>query len=298
LSFTSPTLTSSAKAASSTFVVTPYGLAPKQCVHGIPSNSTVFNNATVVTPNGAIFYYPPCTTASSSLPSGSPASPFPTNSWVDGACYGYSSPAIGKMDSRWTVPSAPSSSNGQTIYLFDILQPGVCDGSVPLIQPVLQWGNNGYYGGAYWEIVSWYCGGYGGNCGGNYFYSYPITVSVGHQIDGLMTSSSCSKTGSCNWVVSTTDVTGGLSTSINCGGGGGANNLCGLTFVTAGVVLEVWGVTSCSNYPASGTTTFGSFSLKDSNGNTLTPSWQGHVWYNDGCGESVTTSSSSVTIYY
>jgi hypothetical protein len=63
----------------------------------------------------------------------------------------------------WTVPPAPATQSGQTIYLFNGMQD-----SVPMIlQPVLQWGALQVGGGNSWTVASWY----GADIAGSAFYT-------------------------------------------------------------------------------------------------------------------------------
>jgi hypothetical protein len=54
-----------------------------------------------------------------------------------------------------------------------------------IYQPVLQWGNNGWFGGNYWCVASWYADSQGSAA----FHSAPVTVNVGTELTGIMTGS-------------------------------------------------------------------------------------------------------------
>ena len=58
------------------------------------------------------------------------------------------------LSGTWIVPPAPAVSGG-LIYLFNGMEPSSQNW---IIQPVLQYGNNGYFGGNYWVISSWMVG--------------------------------------------------------------------------------------------------------------------------------------------
>lgn len=59
--------------------------------------------------------------------------------------------AITRDTAKWVVPAAPSANDGQLIYLFNGIQQ-----SQAILQPVLQWGANGSFGGSYWSATCWY----------------------------------------------------------------------------------------------------------------------------------------------
>lgn len=53
----------------------------------------------------------------------------------------------------WTVPPAPTTDHGQTIFLFSAVQPATRDS---IVAPTLQWEVSAAGGGSYWSLVSWY----------------------------------------------------------------------------------------------------------------------------------------------
>lgn len=85
---------------------------------------------------------------------------------------------ITSFKTAWRVPPNPMGSDGQLIYLFNGIQ-----NSTMIYQPVLQWGNNGAFGGNYWCVASWYADGQNGQA----FYSQHTQVSVNQMLVGLMT---------------------------------------------------------------------------------------------------------------
>ncbi len=279
----------------SSYVPTPFGEAPSSCVYDVGNASTVYSNGTIVYANGTRKTPPPCGSAPISVGLGANPDtqaihpPFPTNNWVEDANWCYCPtvpPAISLSDGYWNVPPAPGRNDGQVIYLFNGMQPSSSSG--PIIQPVLQWGNNGYYGGAYWEAVSWFY-----SSTSNYMYSTPIRVSSGDQIYGLMAGSSCnSSTGACNWRILTEDTNIPKSTYIDVGS---------YAMYWAINTLEVYSVQSCADYPAQefNPTVFSKLDLYSTTGSTLTPSWQSDVIQNDGCYENVVVNSASqASLYY
>jgi hypothetical protein len=85
------------------------------------------------------------------------------------------------FSTTWVVPPAPSSSDNQIIFLFNGMQP---DSAAHILQPVLQWGSNGAFGGNYWCITNWYADGQGGAA--VYGTSQP-QVNPGDVLQGVMT---------------------------------------------------------------------------------------------------------------
>ncbi len=77
----------------------------------------------------------------------------------------------------FTVPNDPATYSNQILYFF----PGLAS-SDAIAQPVLSWGNNGFYGGNYWSLAAWYY--ISGSS--SYYYSPPFTVGVGDQISGII----------------------------------------------------------------------------------------------------------------
>jgi hypothetical protein len=77
----------------------------------------------------------------------------------------------------WVVPDPPQTRNGQLIYLFNGLQ-----SNSMILQPVLQWGSNGFFGGDHWCVASWYADGQDGAAS----YSSPVKVDVGDTLVGRM----------------------------------------------------------------------------------------------------------------
>lgn len=72
--------------------------------------------------------------------------------WIESATFTPSVP-LGSMSVRWKVPEPPKE-RGSLIYLF----PGAQGPKMrTILQPVLQWGFNGDFGGDFWSIASWYC---------------------------------------------------------------------------------------------------------------------------------------------
>jgi hypothetical protein len=265
------------KVCATNYVATPDGCAPAACVHEISDAgaviSTLSNGNTEVTySNGSVQVFPACSQGTSSS---SPA--IDTNGWVETA---ENVVKTKQMSADFTVPSNPSSNDGQIIYMFPGTQNCVC-GSAMIIQPVIQWGNNGAFGGAYWTYASWFVSS------STYTYSTPIRISVGDSLTGTLTKGSCVSKTSCTWKIVGSDATSGKSTKLTYSGIPVQHD----DFVT----LEVYGVVKCSDYPASGSTTFSGIQVNKGTAS----SWSPQILQNDGCGENVVVNSgTSITLDY
>ena len=265
------------------YLPTPFGLAAKQQVLVVPSGSRIEGESSVVLPNGTQV----------TIPAHNTTDPFPDNGWIAYADWTYSASgySIGEFDAAWTLPSAPSSNDGQTIFLFNGLLPSSA-GSL-LIQPVLQWGVSACGGGAYWAMASWYV-----TSSGSYICSSLMSVSYS-SISGQMNGYNCkSSNGQCDWVVQGTQFQNGngytttLSYSSN-------SQLDNLALYWATVTLEAYNVAKCSDFPGGEVTFSDLFFASDvAPWQYPTPSWSTVVSDHD-CYEAVTVNSpSSVTITF
>jgi hypothetical protein len=192
------------------------------------------------------------------------------------------------LGADWNVPSAPSASDGQTIYLF----PGLEDYAdvVTILQPVLGW--NSDYANA-WGIASWNC------CvSGTVFEATPTRVNVGDKIAGYMWDTCAAGTLSCSsWDVLTEDLTtGNYSELVGTSSQGQTFN-----WAFAGA-LEVYNVSQCSHYPAGGSLAFYDLELYDDNFSLYSnPGWSftnASSGLTPQCGYGATLSPATVTLYY
>src|SRR5438270_2562960 len=140
---------------------------------------------------------------------------------------------ITSFATSWRVPPHPFTQNGQLIYIFN----GIQNNSM-IYQPVLQWGNNGAFGGNYWGVASWYADGQGGQA----FYTAYTPVNVNDLLVGIMKLTGQS----------------GQNFNYNCQFQGiPASNLPiqnqpELTW--SAETLEAYNLTTCTDYPAAGRT--------------------------------------------
>ncbi len=187
----------------------------------------------------------------------SPAAATAYNGWIES----YNSSTMGALSSlsaTWVVPAAPAAPNdGQTIYFFNGLEglPTV----ESILQPVLTFSNGA------WTATSWNC------CkAGTTYYGNSIDVNAGDVIVGTVTGTQCgASSGLCNaWSIQTLDQNTGEAAVLQTSAWGVAEN-----WVFAGV-LEVYGVASCDDLPASGELAFANQSYTTVDGTSPATNWQ------------------------
>jgi len=181
------------------------------------------------------------------------------HSWVEHASTRTSS-SYGGLYAKWTVPPAPSTDDGQIVYLF----PGMEDYKdvVTIIQPVLGW--NADYRSA-WGIASWNC------CkNGTVNEAAPAPVHSGDTIVGEMWQTCGAGAVSCpSWdIVTLNETSGDFSQLVNT-----SSHRQTFDWAFAGV-LEVYNITQCSNYPTNRSISFYDLKLFDDKyDNIANPSW-------------------------
>jgi hypothetical protein len=212
-----------------------------------------------------------------------PACPYPTlhkkdlkrlhakdTGWIE---YGsFDGQDFDTFNGYWPVPTAPSASDGQIVYIFTGLENGAGD---EIIQPVLQWGTTPAGGGNYWALASWWVTSFG-----QALWSSLVQTQAGATVYGTMKMTSPG-----NWTI-VSNVQGGQSTTLKVG------NVDPQAMST--VTLECYQMTGCTDYPASGSTTFTGLSLTDG-GSPVSPTWTPNVDFTT-CNENVNPVSSSVVI--
>jgi hypothetical protein len=256
------------------YVITPFGYFHPSCVLKIAEGETLLANRRILQrADGTLENIPACAyphyAASGPITAaGATKVESPTiDGWV-GSESVTTGTSYGEIVADWVVPPAPASSNGEIVYFF----PGMEDSNdvVSIIQPVLQYGDNGYFGGNDWVIASWNC------CpSGITDYSTPVSVNTGDVIQGTVKSTCSAGTESCStWNITTADETTGGSTTL-------ANSSSeGQTFNWAfGGVLEAYNISQCSDYPPNGGIFFFNLALYDYNFNQISsPAWSGTDW--------------------
>ena len=140
---------SKALAAHPDYVLTPKGVfAHKTCVHALNEGDQVDPVGNIRKKDGTIqavtaCAYPEIPTHAHEQGQSSGVQPATDNGWTEYA-YWYAPSAVGEYANEFHVPAAPSYFDGQLIYIF----PGMQGGGA-IIQTVIQYGNNGGWGGQY-----------------------------------------------------------------------------------------------------------------------------------------------------
>jgi len=295
--------------ASPDWIAIPGGLVYKSCLHEVPDGSDVSADGIVTMNKTVVDVFPTCPysgivqdpgMASAALAANDPAAiefapdyggptvinppagssiaqekTTPTG-WLL-ASWWTATVEITKLSAQWTVPANPAS-NGALVYLFPSVEPSGSGGAI--IQPVLQWGNNGAFGGNAWVMANWYV-----PSSGNASYSSPQTTPVGSVIIGTMTRTS-STTGT--WSIGFTNKSAGTSKTLSINTGKTSWK------AVQGGVLEAYSVGTCQKLPKVTSLTFGSISVSSSSG-TVTPSFVGYKWVTT-CGVSISVTSTSTKL--
>jgi hypothetical protein len=234
------------------WVQVPGELIRPDCVHEIPNGATVEvgNDGQVsgdVMLNGVLIaHYEDCPEAPIiTRPTGFGEAlandPGTGNGWVEASNWLVSLNSGDNLDEiagDWNVPSDPKT-NGALIYLFNGMEPSNFKW---ILQPVLQYGVGAAGGGNYWGIASWLVG--------SKAYHSPLEkVNPKDSLRGYTIITSVSG-GTIYWKVDAKDNTTGAYSYLDA-------NTHGLqwTWALAGV-LEVYGVTSCSEFPSNGQAVF------------------------------------------
>lgn len=226
--------------------------------------------------------------------------------WIGYAYFG--SGGFSKFNGYWVVPTAPQTQTTQVIYLF----PGLDWHYGPygsIIQPVLLWGNNGFYGGNYWSLSSWWWIGdltTSPPTTKDYDFSPVISghaappninyeIKTGDLIYGSMNYDSSAPDPKQHFWTITATVADKQTTLTHY-----ISKEYGYTnqeqkYTRAIVVLEVARVGDATQLP--GGTNFYGLLLKDLSGSVVTPEWSTYVDPTaQGWGLSVLTSTTSVRI--
>jgi len=252
---------------------TPAGEFDLACAHEIPNGASIDADGNVMHEGRLVSRVMPCLARQAmQLPALTKPGlqPPTTNGWVE-ASWANATTISGltyfnSLDATFTVPSAPSTAAGQLIYLFPSLEAN----GAAILQPVLQWGSNGGFGGNYWVLASWYVSST------TALYSTPVRVNAGDSITGVIRLLSGS--GSTNsWLVTGTDTTTGVSS-----GTGFTTPSTPFNSAQQGV-LEVYNVSACTSYPAAGDAIFSNVTATQAGPswniyNAVSPGWFATSW--------------------
>jgi hypothetical protein len=179
---------------------------------------------------------------------------------------------INSFSTKWLVPSNPTAT-GALFYIMDALEPYQVEANNAgnlAMEPALQWGTNGVFGGSYWTISNW-CVWSGGSA-----YTSPVTsVAPGTLLQGAITFTGTQSDGSYNY----TSAFNGYSNAMNLTQGTVYNNLgtgtVGIPFIPienwAYEVLETFGWTQDGNYPVPNYVAMSNISVQTGPVGTYTP---------------------------
>ncbi|HEY9029228.1 MAG TPA: hypothetical protein VIP05_33390 [Burkholderiaceae bacterium] len=273
------------------YVVTPNGFFHASCVVELAEGDRVAATGDVVHADGSVRKAAACAFPrfgrdGQVIDAGTDAAPPTINGWVvDSNSNSGATPPSAKSVADFVVPSGPSSAGSQVLYFFPGLESAPNVQSI--LQPVLAW--NGFGDGA-WTVTNWNC------CiSGTTYHGSTIPTATGHTIHGVMKGSSCStSSGVCtNWKIVSTDKQTSQSTTFNTQAHGQAMNWY------FGGVMEVYGVSTCSQYPSNGSITFSNIHFYDLSLHDSTPSnWNkdiGNVSPSCSYGLTATTNKTVIT---
>jgi hypothetical protein len=289
------------------YIVTPAGLYHHTCVHQVDSTDVVRASGEVRHKDGTVEQYPPCAHpvyplnafSRSGFAVGRDVIPPTTSGWVeaDTASAGADS-AYFWLIAYMHVPTAPSGSYSgtQLYYTFMGIQPSRSVG--PILQPVLQWGYNGSFGGSYWSIASW-------SCGSSCYHSSSTTAYDGDSLEVEIHGSSaawfCANSpNNCygiNIIDNTTSTSEGLTYNDNT------------PYRWLATAVETYGLTACNQYPGD-PVRYNYFwllnyyapsatSIPLLGGSQSPPSWGAEYWsQTPSCNYSVSATADTVKLYH
>lgn len=275
------------------YVVTPNGYFHPSCVHEVEQGAHLLADGGVQHANGVVTQQGLCAyphfsrhgerieAAEGLAPSHKVASQLGTQSiswdWVEySGTQSSATPAIGYLSATWQVPSNPSSHGSQTLYYF----PGAQLNTI--IQPVLGWNAEGDNA---WTLSSWNC------CtNGQTNYSKFISTKAGDTISGVMSGTSCSGNVCKQWAITTKDTTTGASTTLNAK----PNQAFNWVF---GGVMEVYNISSCTQYPTNGGITFSNVQVATTSQQLFSPTFYPTTASDTpACGYGVNTNPTTTTL--
>jgi hypothetical protein len=224
------------------YLITPFGYFEPSCVAHLAQGDVLrkdkkaIEHANGTSENMHVCAYPHYTASGEAITGDERAVQPPTigHAWIEYAGITTTS-AYGEIYSEWEVPPAPTTNDGQTVYLFNGLED--YQDVVTIVQPVLGW--NSDYASA-WGIASWNC------CeSGTVYEAPPAPVNSGDHIEGYVFDNCAAGTKVCSsWDIVTYDVTNGNFSELL-----DTSNF-GQTFNWAfGGVLEVYNIVQCGDYP-------------------------------------------------
>jgi hypothetical protein len=171
------------------------------------------------------------------------ATPLPDSGWITGInWYNQTGKPVSRFATHWRVPRPPQTYTGQTLFLFNGIEPASFD---TILQPVLQYGGSAAGGGTYWAVASWYV------TSSTSFVSQLVQVNTGQLLTGIMrlvSDKNAEFSYSCEF-----KGINGTNLSIN--------NIAQLMWCVE--ILKVYGVTECSDFPNTPFTKFSRINIRN-----------------------------------
>jgi len=238
------------------------GWVDASCVQQVPSGIIFHHNETtsemvIEHPDGT--FSKPENTCSSSVKS---AKTYDSGYQSLANYYAASGDSFSYFSAGWTVPKAPSASDGQVLFFFNALEP--TSSPTTILQPVLEYNNLA----AGYNMASWW----GPDSGGTYYHSNPLSVSSGDQIVGVISYANP------QWTVTST--ANGQSVVISVSSITTPQNW-------AFFANEVYSVGSCSDYPTSPINACNTKLVVLQSGQSVSPSFNPDIMSSD-CGKALT----------
>jgi len=169
---------------------------------------------------------------------------------------------VTQMNASWKVPTLPNSADGQTVYFWPGFKNTGPTMGLPVLQPVLQYGQDG----SFWELQSWFVWGEEGVA----VTAPAIDVSPGDSLVSYMNYDAGSQT----WTIFGADMQTGETSNLQIT----RAKSCACDFQWAMLVLEtIMDEGVCADYPASNSLLFTGVQLN----NGTTPQWTTRVQMHD-----------------
>jgi hypothetical protein len=238
------------------YVVTPFGYFHPSCVREVSSSINTTDEKTLAC------NYPHYTAQGKAVTAGeteaavSQATEPTLSGWIVFSYLLNPTSPFGQLNSSWTVPAAPTTNDGQYIYLMSVLENEAAPANI--MEPVLRWAEG------QWTITPWNC------CTSGFAQSGPsVVVSPGDTISTWIKSNSTGTNVNATWDIIMSDNTSGEMTTLK---NTPAENQV-FTWALGGLVAA-YGVVQCSDFPPQGTSTFYDIAAFDPNFNKLSnPAW-------------------------
>ncbi|KAF7344261.1 hypothetical protein MVEN_01717400 [Mycena venus] len=235
----------------STGLVAPGGARGNSSVIEIPDDASITHvgdQLQVLDANGTVLH----TFAVEDPTPAAAAAPALKTGWITFASWmNNGNSPIKTFSTTWEVPPEPQAKDGQTVFLFNSIEPGKQNA---ILQPVLQFGPSAAGGGAYWSVASWWVGS------SHTLHTKLVKVNPGATLHGLITLTA-QNGDNFNYNSKFTNVGG---TSLN------VKNVSELKWATE--TLEAYRINKTADYPA-GKTVFSGINLKLANGNVPSVKW-------------------------